>query len=102
MKFTCPIKLIANPEGGCIAQEAQIPEARTFGEDKEAALHAARDAAHVALTACIEDGAAMPSPCSIAWTFRDHPARAGCDKAGPASGHAGQRTRPCALAGKLA
>lgn len=61
MKFTCPIKLIADPEGGCIAQEVDIPEALTFEEDKEAALHAA----HAALTACIEDGAAIPSPAPL-------------------------------------
>ena len=39
-----------------------IPEALTFGRDKEAALHEAGDAVHVALTAYIKDGQAIPSP----------------------------------------
>ena len=62
MKFTYPIKLTADPEGGYIARTVDIPEALTFGEDQEAALHEARDAVHVALTAYIEDGQAISPP----------------------------------------
>ena len=35
MKFTYPIKLSADPEGGYIAQAVDIPEALTFGDDKK-------------------------------------------------------------------
>lgn len=62
MKFSYPIKLTADPEGGYIARAVDIPEALTFGRDKEAALHEAGDAVHVALTAYIEDGQAIPPP----------------------------------------
>ena len=62
MKSAYPIKLTADPEGGYIARAVDIPEALTFGEDQEAALHEAGDAVHVALTACIEDGQAIPPP----------------------------------------
>ena len=62
MKFTYPIKLSADPEGGYIAQAVDIPEALTFGDDKKSALHEARDAIHVALTTYIEDGQDIPRP----------------------------------------
>ena len=62
MKFTYPIKLSIDPEGGYIAQAVDIPEALTFGEDKKGALHEARNAIHVALTTYIEDGQDIPLP----------------------------------------
>jgi antitoxin HicB len=60
MLFQYPVALEQN-EDGVIARFVDVPEAITFGDDEEHALHEAQDALVVALAMYIDDRQVIPS-----------------------------------------
>lgn len=60
MQFQYPITL-TNDEDTVVAQIVDIPEAITFGDDKEHALHEAQDALVVALAMYVDDRRIIPT-----------------------------------------
>ena len=61
MEFQYPVTL-KRSDGEVIATFKDVPEAITFGGDKEHALHEAEDALLVALSAYVDDKRPIPAP----------------------------------------
>ena len=61
MQFRYPLELIQS-ENQVIARVIDVPEAITFGEDAEHAMHEAEDALVVALGGYVADRQRIPTP----------------------------------------
>ena len=59
MQYEYPVTL-EQDEGSVVARFVDVPEAITFGDDEEHALHEARDALVVALAMYVDDRQAVP------------------------------------------
>src|SRR6056300_1073707 len=59
MQYQYPVTL-EQDEGSVVARFVDIPEAITFGDDEEHALHEAQDALVVALAMYVDDRRAVP------------------------------------------
>lgn len=57
-----PVKLERDTNGAILVSFPDVPEAHTFGDDREEALARAADALETALMGYIEDRQAIPEP----------------------------------------
>jgi antitoxin HicB len=55
------VRLVNDPDGGILATFPDVPEAITFGEDREDALRSAQEALAVALFGYLKEGRKLPT-----------------------------------------